>query len=383
MSKVSIIIPVYNPQEKHLRKCIESILSQTETEIEIIIIDNASVGNNPQVLQEYASKDKRINLIKFEKNAGYSGACNKGLSIAKGEFIQFVDSDDWLEYNAVEKLYNFMKLHIECDFCFFQANVYDDKLCSVTDDTTYYFNPLLYKFENEEFKFADAKDIIFFLPSQAWNKFYRKNFFERSGNKFDEELGTVLVDAFFSFNNYINSKKMVLCQEVLYNYRVNLEGSVVASLKSKSREYTNKPILFCQKLEKIQQNLGISGDASAPFVKTSLEALHWFYELFNSKNKKLFYADLQKYFRDTDESIYTSENLKLSGLQDWYKKIKTLPYFMYQITNFVYSKVDKEDYFRIKIFSITMYKRVVEKNYTKYKLLGIFSYVVKKNGELL
>lgn len=80
--KISVIVPVYNPPENYLRECLDSICGQTLKDIEIILIDNAATGNNPQILQEYAQRDKRIKLFRFEENQGYSGACNKGLEIA-------------------------------------------------------------------------------------------------------------------------------------------------------------------------------------------------------------------------------------------------------------------------------------------------------------
>ena len=104
MPQISIIVPVYNV-EPYLHKCIDSILAQTFTDFECILIDDGSPDNCPAICDEYATKDNRIILL-HQKNAGVSAARNAGLNIAKGEWIGFVDSDDWIEKNALELLYN-------------------------------------------------------------------------------------------------------------------------------------------------------------------------------------------------------------------------------------------------------------------------------------
>ena len=100
---ISIIVPVYNA-EKYLRRCIDSILSQSFTDFELILIDDGSTDLSPQICDEYASRDNRIKLI-YKKNAGVSAARNDGLDIAQGEFITFVDSDDWVDERYLECLY--------------------------------------------------------------------------------------------------------------------------------------------------------------------------------------------------------------------------------------------------------------------------------------
>ena len=104
MNKVSIIIPVYNVQ-KYLRKCLDSIVNQTFKNIEIIIINDGSSDNSLNICKEYSKKDKRINIIN-KHNEGVSKARNTGLLYATGEYISFIDSDDWVEQNMIEELYN-------------------------------------------------------------------------------------------------------------------------------------------------------------------------------------------------------------------------------------------------------------------------------------
>ncbi len=102
--KVSIIIPVYNV-ERYLRECLDSVISQTMTEIEIICIEDCSTDHSWEILREYAQKEPRMVLLRNEKNCGQGYARNRGIDIAQGEYIQFVDSDDYIVSGAVEKLY--------------------------------------------------------------------------------------------------------------------------------------------------------------------------------------------------------------------------------------------------------------------------------------
>ncbi len=112
---ISVIIPVYNV-EKYLGRCLESVLNQTYKNLEIILVDDGSKDNSGKICDEFALKDKRIKVI-HKENGGLSSARNAGLKIAKGEFIGFVDSDDWIDYEMYEVLYKLMiekKTDISC-----------------------------------------------------------------------------------------------------------------------------------------------------------------------------------------------------------------------------------------------------------------------------
>ena len=101
---ISIIVPVYNVEE-YLDKCVESIVNQTYKNIEVILVDDGSPDNCPKMCDDWAKKDKRIKVI-HKKNGGLSDARNKGIDESKGEYLSFVDSDDYITDNYVELLYN-------------------------------------------------------------------------------------------------------------------------------------------------------------------------------------------------------------------------------------------------------------------------------------
>ena len=106
MNKISIVVPVYNVKESYLTKCLESIIHQTMKEIEIILVDDGSSNDSLKICNKFAEKDKRIIIIQ-QKNQGVSVARNNGIKISNSEYIMFVDSDDWLEKDACERLYKY------------------------------------------------------------------------------------------------------------------------------------------------------------------------------------------------------------------------------------------------------------------------------------
>ena len=106
---ISIVIPVYNV-EKYLEKCIKSIINQTYKNLEIIIVDDGSPDNCPKMCDEFARKDKRIKVI-HKENGGLSDARNAGINIAKGKYITFIDSDDYISNDYVEYMYNLIKIY--------------------------------------------------------------------------------------------------------------------------------------------------------------------------------------------------------------------------------------------------------------------------------
>lgn len=124
MPKVSIIIPVYNV-EKYLDKCIESVINQTLKDIEIILVDDESPDNCPQMCDQYAKNDSRIKVI-HKKNEGLGHARNSGIELATGEYITFLDSDDYIDIKSCETAYNEAKNN-NLDICTFSYYRFDDK----------------------------------------------------------------------------------------------------------------------------------------------------------------------------------------------------------------------------------------------------------------
>ena len=127
MATISILVAVYNA-EKYLHKCLESLLSQTLHNIEIICVDDASTDSSLNILNAYAKKDERIKVVHLSQNVGIAKARNAGLRISTGQYIAFVDSDDWLSEDACEKAFHVFTHYPLTDTVLFQVkNVYGDK----------------------------------------------------------------------------------------------------------------------------------------------------------------------------------------------------------------------------------------------------------------
>ena len=122
--KVSVIIPLYNA-EKYFRECMRSVLSSTLKDIEIIVVNDGSTDNGPEIAKHFAEKDERIRMFSQE-NSGLSAARNMGMKEARGDYLAFVDSDDWVEKGVLEAMYRVACTH-KSDLVIANAQVYDDK----------------------------------------------------------------------------------------------------------------------------------------------------------------------------------------------------------------------------------------------------------------
>jgi glycosyltransferase involved in cell wall biosynthesis len=170
---VSIIIPVYN-MEKYIRKCILSLLEQTHRNIEIILVDDGSSDESPQIINELSRKDSRIIVINGG-HQGVSGARNQGLSIAKGEYILFVDSDDW----------------VEPDYVSYFLNLVLKNNCSVGMGKSYYSINSSASQDNE-YVISAEKAIEWIYSGDifvaVWNKIYKNSVLKEHGIKFNKDI---------------------------------------------------------------------------------------------------------------------------------------------------------------------------------------------------
>lgn len=127
MAKVSVLVAVYNA-EKYLRKCLDSLRKQTIHDIQIICVDDASIDSSLAILNEYASNDDRVEVIALRENVGQARARNEGLCIATGDYITFLDSDDWLSQDALLQAVNVFEAHPYTDCVLFQVQMVEGTL---------------------------------------------------------------------------------------------------------------------------------------------------------------------------------------------------------------------------------------------------------------
>lgn len=224
--KVSVIIPIYNI-EKYLPECLESIINQTFKEIEIICVNDGSTDNSLEILKTYAQKDPRIKIINQE-NKGPSFARNNGLNNANGDYILFVDSDDWLHKSLVFKTYNNAITNNADIICFDCLNVYNSSIVQNRRIPAF-----IRKNNKILFYFEEHKDIAY-INCTSWSKLYKKEFLIKNKLKFPEEY-KLAEDLIFWFELLIKNPKISLLNECLYYYRKRQN-----SLTQKTNDLINK-----------------------------------------------------------------------------------------------------------------------------------------------
>ena len=243
MELISIIVPVYNV-EKYLVECIESILSQTYENFELILVDDGSPDNSGKICDEYAEKDGRIKVI-HKENGGLPSARNAGLDIAAGEYAAFVDSDDVIENNYLKTLYESNQRENSeisfCKFCRFDGvNTFELK-------ENFPMGSIIVDPKNQDFlriakRLLSQKDNFF---GSVCRSLFSKRVF--SFVRFDEGIKKGSEDLVYILNSLKFAKKLSFVDKVLYRYRVNL-GSVSHTYK---KEFLKSQICFKKDIEDV------------------------------------------------------------------------------------------------------------------------------------
>ena len=207
MPLISVIIPVYNV-EKYIDRCLESVVNQTYKNLEIILVDDGSTDSSGKKCDEYAKNESRIKVL-HKTNGGLSDARNAGTAICKGEYITFVDSDDWIDITLVEHLYsNLINAGADISIGLFQK-VYDDIAAKQHQDKV-----SVYEYSGKE---AVRQMYVFASFSvHAWGKLYKKALFD----KICYPKGKVYEDEFTTYKVLLAANKVVVTNEKLYFYYI-------------------------------------------------------------------------------------------------------------------------------------------------------------------
>lgn len=213
---VSVIVPIYNV-EKYLKQCIESILNQTFYDFELILVEDGSPDSCCKICDNYHLLDSRIVVI-HKENGGLSDARNAGLEIAKGEYIVFVDSDDWIEPQYLEILYNKISEYnadiVICGYYITDENGNIEKNIVTKKEYILDSNQAL----NELVK--DKK-----IENYAWNKIYKYSLFKN----IRYPVGKIFEDIYTTYKLFLLASKIGVINFSLYNYRHRL-GSIMSGL---------------------------------------------------------------------------------------------------------------------------------------------------------
>ena len=223
MTKVSVIIPVYNA-EKYLGKCLESLLSQTLQEMEIICVDDGSSDGSPEILKRFQERDGRVRILTQENQ--YAGAArNNGMKEAQGEYLLFLDADDFFENTLLEKVYNQGK-KMEADIVLFGAKQYNDKTGIVSPASWYFKRDALPREDPFSGK-TENTDVFALVTPAPWTKLFRREFVEKQGLSFQGLQNSN--DVYFVLTALALAEKITYVDEELVFYRVGMKGSLQGS----------------------------------------------------------------------------------------------------------------------------------------------------------
>ena len=254
---VSIIVPVYNV-ERYLAQCLDSIICQTYDKLEIICVNDGATDCSAAILEEYQSRDSRIKTIN-QVNQGLAAARNTGLKHVTGELVVFVDSDDWLEQNAIASTYKVFE-NEEIDFicygtmCRFEGNPQKDRQGHI--------------YRQNEIKDIGGLWMILASPS-AWAKMYRTEFIKK--NKLQFPTGLYYEDFPFYWGCISFARKVALSDAVLYNYRVR-DDSIMGASKTKKKGMAIHHLYGLQEIFQIWNQNG--------FLKSNKNLFQYLFEIY-------------------------------------------------------------------------------------------------------
>ncbi len=300
---VSIIVPVYNV-EKYLNRCVDSILSQTYRNIEIILVDDGSPDSCPAICDEYATADKRIKVI-HKNNGGLASARNAGLDQSTGQYILFVDSDDWIDPDGVKKLVYIAEKYL-VDFVRFRA--VKNGFPSIADNTPVWLGKPremsggLYTKQRIE---TDILPRLITTPEltmgpivSAWGSLFRRDFLDNTKIRFDESI-RFSEDLLFSAEVVLNANSFYYLEEGgIYHYFYNS-----ASI---SRSFRSDRWNSCKQM--IHKSETIFKDTSIYDFSNQIERLKWFCVLLALNERR--YLDMTRSKIDYCKNILNDPTIR-------------------------------------------------------------------------
>lgn len=307
MVKVSLIIPVYNSEE-YLKQCLDSIINQSLEDIEVICINDGSTDESLNILNSYSKLDNRIKVIDNKTNKKQGFSRNRGLDLAIGEYILFVDSDDWLRADACETLYNMSK-DLDCDLLYFLLENYSHEKESFYQTDYYDLSFLPYDLEGSIFNHKDIKDYVFSLSVSPCQKFYKRELVENI--RFPEDI--FFEDNIFHWDVILSASKISLTRQYLYFRRIRND-----SVTSKGDEKYLDTLKILPLRENIFKKHNLFDFYKKSIVNAHVQYLNQWFE-FMEIDFKQEYWDLMK---EDFTNIKSDEEMHLIYLNNLSIKLK-------------------------------------------------------------
>lgn len=226
MKKVSVIIPIYNV-EKYLAKCLDSVSNQTYKELEIICVNDCSLDNSAKILEEYVLKDNRIKIVNRGKNGGLSAARNSGLEVAIGEYVYFIDSDDWIDLDYLEKMVEKIEDN-DVDI------VVNTNIIKESEDKSEHFVWQRYAKTDKNGEFLDKVTAINNSQCMIWCHLYKREFLIKNKLRFPE--GYIHEDEYFQHITKNLLDNLFAFYGASYHYRQR-QDSIMSARKNVIKSY--------------------------------------------------------------------------------------------------------------------------------------------------
>ncbi len=361
---ISIIIPIYNTQD-YLEKCLKSVIEQTYNNLEIICVDDGSTDSSGKILEEYSKQDSRIKIV-TQANKGLSSARNIGLEYSTGEYVGFVDSDDWCAPDMYEKLYHMIK-NTDADFAMCGVTLYDDSLKRNVPVPPYfsltYFDPDKFAMRLEK---NDFKKFFFGGNVIACNKLFCKKIFHLNSLRFHD--GAIYEDQLLFVDLYFLIESFSLIAEPLYHYRINRSGSIMKNSDLNMFHFLN----FINYLYNIIGKNILNCDEGKKMWIYIFNAFDQFGESLSEKYKGLFYYEIEKFLCKNpinDEILAIS--YVLQSKKDEYssaqnlKKSKTLKGLRWRF----FQEKTKDDFIKYYLCGICYLKKDLQGRKYLFKLI--------------
>lgn len=231
--KFSIIIPCYNV-EKYIKSCLDSVITQTFQDIDVICVNDGSTDNTFNILNEYAQKDNRIKIINKE-NGGLSSARNEGMKYATGDYIYFLDSDDFIEKDLFENAYNAFQNNDIDYYCFgseaFAENNISQDILSINEYLKIKFNGI----QKKQFDIGLNQNI------HVWNKIFKKDILHKYKIDFIDNL--LYEDIFFTWAYFFLTQNIYFEPKIFHHYRLHNESIMERTTKKKSYKFAVSHLL--------------------------------------------------------------------------------------------------------------------------------------------
>ena len=281
--KVSVVMPIYN-EEEYLRPALDSVIDQTLRDIEIICIDDGSTDGTLDILKEYQQKDERIRIV-TETNAGPAIARNNGIRRARGEYIAFLDADDFFELDMLEKMYDEAKTH-DLDIVITNYDIYNCHKAEFSKPAKEE-NEDIYKNVSVTSK-NDCPDEIFTSTNgSAWNKLFRTSFVLDKSLSFLTEVKTY-EDVYFVLTALSLAERVGKVHKVMLHHRVHSDQTRTKHFR---KYYGQIPEIYA-KTKEFLTSIGMFAPLSNAFVNISANRCFKIYNLLGIESKNQFWNQL-------------------------------------------------------------------------------------------